>query len=232
MKLTRLFAIALLGLTLSSAPLCAQETASPAVQGTATDEVGAHAPAASGQPDLDKASEPEHGKEKQGLPQMDVSTFPSQLFWLAVNFALLFLLMWQVALPRVTQTLHKRAVALKEALHAADTARERAQNLRDQSNALTFGASDEVKKVMDELNRSIQNEQQKRNKELTDLLEQKQTEAEQKIHALVESAEQAIPAEAASIAKSVIEKVAALKPSNEQVRQAVPPSPLELKGAA
>lgn len=44
-----------------------------------------------------------------GLPQMDASTYPSQLFWLALCFIVLYVLFSQVSLPRVGETLERRA---------------------------------------------------------------------------------------------------------------------------
>jgi len=35
-----------------------------------------------------------------GLPQLDIATFPSQLIWLVITFAALFILMSRVSLPK------------------------------------------------------------------------------------------------------------------------------------
>ena len=36
------------------------------------------------------------GQSSAGLPQMDITTFPSQLFWLVITFAILYIFMWRV----------------------------------------------------------------------------------------------------------------------------------------
>ena len=40
-------------------------------------------------------------KKEGGFPPFDATTFPSQLFWLAVTFAFLFTVLWRVAGPRI-----------------------------------------------------------------------------------------------------------------------------------
>ncbi len=66
---------------------------------------------------------------KAGLPQLDASTFPAQLVWLAIIFATLYVLMTRVALPRVGEVLDARQARLTADL-------ERAQALRDEAQAL------------------------------------------------------------------------------------------------
>lgn len=42
------------------------------------------------------------------MPQLDVSTFPTQLFWLAVTFIALYILMATLGLPRVAKIIDAR----------------------------------------------------------------------------------------------------------------------------
>jgi F-type H+-transporting ATPase subunit b len=53
------------------------------------------------------------------MPQLDLSTFPSQLFWLAVTFLLLYLLMSWVALPRVSAMIVARRTRIEGDLERA-----------------------------------------------------------------------------------------------------------------
>ena len=48
------------------------------------------------------------GQKSAGLPQMDISPFPSQLFWLIVTFTALYLFMWKFVIPRLSTTIEER----------------------------------------------------------------------------------------------------------------------------
>ncbi|WP_245825790.1 F0F1 ATP synthase subunit B family protein [Oceanibaculum nanhaiense] len=64
-----------------------------------------------------------------GLPQLDPSNFATQIFWLAVTFIALYLLMSRVALPRVRDVLEERERRITDDL-------EKAQRLKDESEAV------------------------------------------------------------------------------------------------
>jgi len=66
-----------------------------------------------------------------GLPQLDVTTFPSQIFWLAVTCVVLFQLMNKVALPRIASVLEERADAIADDLDRAEEFRRRAAEAED-----------------------------------------------------------------------------------------------------
>lgn len=66
------------------------------------------------------ASPTDAEKGSSGLPQLDFTTFPSQIFWLVVTVVVLYLLMTRIALPRIATVLEERADAIADDLDKAE----------------------------------------------------------------------------------------------------------------
>ena len=62
-----------------------------------------------------------------GLPQLDLTFFPGQLFWLALTFGALYWLMSRVALPKVQATQDHRKGVVNEDLKVASEANDNAK---------------------------------------------------------------------------------------------------------
>jgi F-type H+-transporting ATPase subunit b len=63
------------------------------------------------------------------MPQLDPSSYASQLFWLVVTFAILYLLMWKVALPRVSALLRERQECIDDDLEKATKLKAEAEGV-------------------------------------------------------------------------------------------------------
>ncbi|MBI3440454.1 MAG: ATPase [Proteobacteria bacterium] len=65
-----------------------------------------------------------------GFPQLNASSYPSQLFWLGVAFVVLYALMSRLALPRVTEVLEKRNAQKTGDLDKARQMNEEAEKVK------------------------------------------------------------------------------------------------------
>ena len=61
------------------------------------------------------------------MPQLDVTTFPPQLVWLAISFLVLYLLMSRVALPRISDVLEERRRRREDNLAKAEDLEKEAE---------------------------------------------------------------------------------------------------------
>jgi F-type H+-transporting ATPase subunit b len=62
-----------------------------------------------------------------GLPQLDATKFSSQIIWLAISFAILYLLMSRMALPRIGAVLEERRYKIEDYLQKAETLKTNAE---------------------------------------------------------------------------------------------------------
>jgi F-type H+-transporting ATPase subunit b len=67
-------------------------------------------------------------KQGGGFPPFKTETFPSQIFWLAITFAFLFVVLWRVAGPRINGVITSRRGAINADIAAAESARGDAQS--------------------------------------------------------------------------------------------------------
>lgn len=63
------------------------------------------------------------------MPQLDPAVFPTQIFWLIVTFALLFLVLWRGALPKISSVLEARRDHIANDLGKAASIKEEAEKV-------------------------------------------------------------------------------------------------------
>lgn len=145
-----------------------------------------------------------------GLPQFDVSFFPGQLFWLAISFVVLYVLMAFVALPKVKRTQDNRHAVMAAELTAASEANAKAKEIVDSYEKALVKARQKAHVTVDGIMATaakISAEQQAvQNQELHARLR----EAEAKIATAREAALANAPVTAADIANGIIQRVAGI----------------------
>ena len=99
-------------------------------------------------------AEAAHGKEGAGLPQLNIGTYPSQIFWLAVMFTVLYTAFSFKILPSIGSVVHGRENFIKGNLDAAQSLKDQAQAIQDsyektldQARAKAIAAVQEVEQA-------------------------------------------------------------------------------------
>lgn len=62
-----------------------------------------------------------------GMPQLDFSTFPNQIFWLVLTLLAIYFILTRMALPRISAVLAERAGTVTNDIAAAEDLRNRAK---------------------------------------------------------------------------------------------------------
>lgn len=81
------------------------------------------------------------------MPQLDPSTFGTQLFWLFIAFTVLFLIVWKVALPRITDVREVRQNRIDDDLDKASGMKAEAESVLEAYEQALAAATNEAQEL-------------------------------------------------------------------------------------
>lgn len=102
------------------------------------------------------AAEVAHETAKAGMPQLDFSTFPNQIFWLVVTLLVIFFVLKLVALPRIGGTLATRRGTITNDLAAAEELKAKVVAAEKAYNDALVSARAEAGKIVTAAKADIQ----------------------------------------------------------------------------
>lgn len=155
------------------------------------------------------------------MPQLDISTFPSQIFWLAITFAALFLVMWKVAVPRIAYVLESRQRRIDDNLDKAAGLKREAESAIKTYEAVIAKARADAQSRIGEAAQNIAGEAAKQEAELAARLQERIVESEAAIAKAKENAIAGIRDTARDVAASAVEKLVGDAPDSAAVGQAI-----------
>lgn len=92
----------------------------------------------------------------QGMPQLDFSTFPNQIFWLVVSLVVVYLVLQRVALPRIASVLADRSASIQRDLDKAEDYKRSAEQAEEAYNKALADARAEAQEIVNAARVDIQ----------------------------------------------------------------------------
>lgn len=155
------------------------------------------------------------------MPQLDFATYPPQLVWLAITFTVMFIIMWKVAVPKISDALEARQMRLEENLKKAeDLKREAEATLAAYENALAEARAEAHNQIV-KIQADLQEAAAKEEEELNEKLDAKLAESERAIAAEVEKAMESVRDVAVDIASAAVERLSGGAQDKAAVEKAV-----------
>ena len=90
-----------------------------------------------------------------GMPQLDFSTFPNQIFWLVVAIVAIYLILDRVALPRIGAVLAERQGTITNDIAAAEDLKRQATEAETAYNKALADARAEAQSIAAEARSEI-----------------------------------------------------------------------------
>lgn len=155
------------------------------------------------------------------MPQLETSTFTSQLFWLIVCFFSMMFIMSKFIIPRIADILEQRQRKIDGYLNkAADIKLQAEASLKKYQDALakaTNEANSSLSRTKEELNELIKNKQS----ELDSSLQKKIKEGEKEINRSKEAALKQVQSIAEGLAVDVVKKIGLTTINSQEIKAVI-----------
>jgi len=161
------------------------------------------------------------GSHHGGFPPMDAHSFPSQIFWLVIFFALLYLLMSKVALPRMEAVLKNRHKAIESDLSKASALKHETEAAIQHYEKSLADARANAQGIATETRAKIAAEIETERSALEKTLSVKLAEADSRISATKAKAMQDVHEVAAETAAEIVSALTGAPVSKEQAAKAI-----------
>ena len=141
------------------------------------------------------------------MPQLDPSSFLTQLFWLAITITILYLVLWRVALPRLAEILQERQEHIDDDLRRAEEIEKDAEKALVAYEKTMQEGRDQAQSMLCETIERKAAEAAQRNDALSELLTQQAAEAEQSIAAAQQAAQASIADAAVEVTRATVSRL-------------------------
>ena len=159
--------------------------------------------------------------EKAGIPQLDLTAFPNQLFWLVVVLVVMYLIVSRVVIPRIGGVLGQRTKTIQDDLDEAVRLDESTAGLNQETAARMAEAKSQADRIAAEARALARAEQDKAIAKATEEIAAKSDEAEARIEAIRQSARASVQEIATAAADEIVKTMMPGRDARGRVEVAV-----------
>lgn len=155
------------------------------------------------------------------MPQLDVSTFLPQIFWLVVTFTALFLIMWKIAVPGIADVLEGRQKRIEDNLDKATQAKQEAEETLAAYESSMEEARGEAQILHAQAARQLADEAEASEAKVAEELSGQIAESEAEIQSAVDGAMDSVREIAIEVAGDALQRLTGQAADNKTLTGAV-----------
>jgi F-type H+-transporting ATPase subunit b len=158
---------------------------------------------------------------KTGLPQLDLNTYPSLMFWSIVSLIIGFALMKYLVTPNIKSILNSRETSIQNDLVKAKTSNQESEKIRQSIIKSQEDIKSKSQKIISDAILESKQSIEKKEKEISAKLELKVSEAEKKIIDTQNTVINDVINVAEEITADVVRKFTDIKYDKSNVKKAI-----------
>lgn len=155
------------------------------------------------------------------MPQLDISTYASQLFWLVVCFGALYLLLSKLALPRIATALEERRDRIADELDQAAELKRQSEEVLAAYESSLAQARERAHILAQETRHKLQQEADAQRQKHDEELREKVTAAEARIADSKAQAQKQLQGVSSELAELMLQRLVGTGVSREKLDEFV-----------
>ncbi len=150
------------------------------------------------------------------MPQLDFSTYPSQLFWLLITFLVMYYYMAGAVLPKIARVLQSRSERISNDLDEAAELRDEAESLELEYNASIERTKSNAAEIIAKANHQANDYMEKQFQELEESLSKKFAKNEKKILEAKQQVYQELTEVSSELSREMVQRLTDVKVPKKQ----------------
>lgn len=168
------------------------------------------------------AEDAAHAAEASGgLPQLDFSTWSSQIFWLVIAFGLLYLVLSLFILPRIREGLTERSDRIADDLDAASRMQKEAEQAIVDYERVVANAKAKAHNIAETTRKSVETDIEAEIADAEAEFASKQAVADERISKIRAEAMAQVDSVAQETAAAIVQKFGQIKPTAAKIKSAI-----------
>ena len=141
------------------------------------------------------------------MPQLEITTYPSQIFWLVVSFLTLYLIMSRIIIPKISSVIKNRESQIKNNIHISEQLYKDTEIINDELEKVRKDTETEAKEIINNLKETTNKKISENYELLKKKLEKKLEKDEQKILLIKKKALKEINKISLNLSEEIIRKI-------------------------
>ena len=156
-----------------------------------------------------------------GMPQLDISTFSNQIFWLVITLVIIYFVLSKIALPRIASVLSDRQMTISNDIARAEDLKQSAIEAENAYNLALSEARAEAQMIIDEAKAEIKQELLQATEKADVEISKRAAESEKAILEMRKGALKAVEEVANDTAQAILAKVMPSLNDEKTIKKAV-----------
>ena len=144
---------------------------------------------------------------EEGMPQLNPEFWYAQIFWLVIIFLVLYISIWKVFLPKISNSIENRKSKIIKDLNDTQKIKEQAEKKLQEYNKILQDSKNEAKKIIEENRKKLDDDIEKKKKIFYSEIEKELIDAEQEIEKTKKTSSISINKIASEISSEIIRKI-------------------------